>query len=326
MRPNSTRLSSVCIALSTSILGLISPTLATTTSSTRSSQPQPQPTSNTNNAGVVLPFFLPDSEPLSLVASVVVINQITQTTSILKSTSKPPSTKPTVSTTLIPSTTRSSNPSEITFQIDCATAASPENDACRSASIYPAQVTQKLLSPGAEWRGVTSYLIGDDSTTTWTCWQGMTMKPEVMIDEMLPYAECVSTIVKSEGSSIRYTTNKYDECYLYRHMLPLIVTAGQGDVTGEWAKHMTAGGDVGKMNSGWENKMKRLGCDMQGTRTMWAGSVKTKERALATATGTADGKTQSSGAATERPRIWNGVVAAGISVLLIGFVGFESII
>ncbi|KAK3986936.1 hypothetical protein QBC44DRAFT_211625, partial [Cladorrhinum sp. PSN332] len=189
-----------------------------------------------------------------------------------------PSTKP---TTLIPSTTptQTANPTELTLQIDCPTASSPQNDACRSASIYPAQVTQKiLLSPGggSEWKGVTSYLVGDDSTTTWTCWQGVTVKPELMINEMVPYAQCVSTIIKSGGSDIRYATNRYDECYLYRHMLPLVVTAGEGDVTGEWAKQMMTAGvasDAGKMNAGWESKMKQLGCDVEGTRTMWVGSV-----------------------------------------------------
>ncbi|KAK4170156.1 hypothetical protein QBC43DRAFT_348597 [Cladorrhinum sp. PSN259] len=343
MRPPSARFSSAC--LFRSILGLIfatPPILAatTTSSSTRSASfSQPQPSNGSGGTPLLLPFFLPDSEPLSLVASiVVVVKQTTTTTTTTTTTIKSPiqntslasksasskhtSTSKTSYTTTktLPSITSPPSPSDLTLQIDCPTGPSPENDACRSASIYPALVTQRILNQGAgaEWRGVTSYLVGDDSTTTWTCWQGMTLKPEVAANEMVPYAQCVSTIVKSEGSSIKYTTQSYDECYLYGHMLPLVVTAGQEDVTGEWAKQMTAGGDVNKMNSGWESKMKRLGCDMDGTRTMWAGSVKTKALAAATATGVVDGNVQSNDSITNSPRIWNGAVT-GLVALFVGF-------
>lgn len=144
------------------------------------------------------------------------------------------------------------------------------------------------------------------------------MKPELENNhEMVPYAQCVSTVIKSGGSSIRMVTTRYDECYLYRHMVPLVVTAGQVNLPSgaEWEKQMSAGGDVKEMNAGWASKMSRLGCDLDGTRTMWAGSVKTKAPVVASAA-VVEGKMTSGGSA-EMEKIWKGrMVVVGIGWLL----------
>jgi hypothetical protein len=85
----------------------------------------------------VLTFFLPDSEPLSLDASIISVYR----------PSNSPREKPVT-----------------TLQLDCPTAPpSPANDACRAAGIYPAQVYH---TQGSVWGGTTTYA-ADDSTTTW---------------------------------------------------------------------------------------------------------------------------------------------------------------
>jgi len=142
---------------------------------------------------------------------------------------------------------------------------------------------------------------------------------------MVPYAQCASTVIKSGGSSVRMGTTTYDECYLYRHMVPLVVTAGRENLPSgaEWERQISASGaedSVKDMNAGWAGKMSRLGCGLGGTRTMWAGSVKTSVPVV-TGAAAVEGKTTTSGGDAQRDRIWKGVpmFVAGIWWLLVGF-------
>lgn len=99
---------------------------------------------------------------------------------------------------------------------------------------------------------------------------------------LVPYAQCVSTIVQEQGSYIRFVTRRYDECYFYRHMAPLVVYNEEGKVENSGEEEAQ---EAGNMNKGWESKLSRLGCNMEGaSRTMWSGSVKTGATTGATAT------------------------------------------
>ncbi|KAM7187554.1 hypothetical protein V8F20_010921 [Naviculisporaceae sp. PSN 640] len=284
----------------------VAPILAQTTTSATATRAATRSTTSTIPPYSVLPFFLPDSEPHYLVASVVHKTTIITTTIV--------SLKTTV-TSISTQTLSFDNPDpedEITLQIDCPTASTPENEACRSAKIYPAFVTGRRVAGGSAggiaqsqvWKGETTYLVGDDATTTWSCWQGMSMRtaapapteaaavaPLAAVDRgggMVPYAQCVSTIVQDQGSYVRFVTRRYDECYFYRHMVPLVVVGDDG-------RPDDGIGEAGRLNNGWDSRLAGLRCDVQGAeRTMWAGSVKTQ---VAAVTGTSVAAT-SGGAAS----------------------------
>ncbi|AEO59456.1 hypothetical protein MYCTH_2307800 [Thermothelomyces thermophilus ATCC 42464] len=126
-------------------------------------------------------LFLPDSEPLSLDASAVGVSTV----------GRDPVT---------------------TWKVACPTGASPEDEACRAAGIYPAQVYH---TQGSVWGGTTTYS-ADDSTTTWVCTLGGS-NPTLS-------GECTKTIVR--GRSTRSETATYDNCYVAAHQRPIMVTAG----------------------------------------------------------------------------------------------------
>ncbi|KAM7185484.1 hypothetical protein V8F33_012371 [Rhypophila sp. PSN 637] len=308
----------------------ISANTTTTSSSSRTSRP-----TATSKPYYILPFFLPDSEPLSLVASVIHRTTIITTTIIRPTTTI---TSLTVSTLTSDRANSNSNnqdgqsgnineyEEEITVKINCPSAQTPENEACRSARIYPAIVTGRRILGSIDelahthvWKGETTYLVGDDTTTTWTCWQGMSLRtaiptltptpvlpteilnPEITpfpspaeplndVGGVVPYAQCVSTIVENQGSRIRFLTRQYDECYFYRHMVSIVVGVGDGILNERGDE------EAEKMNSGWESKLLRLGCDTgDASRTLWAGTV-TEVAAVATGTGGPAGDIKSGGA------------------------------
>ncbi|KAK4206294.1 hypothetical protein QBC37DRAFT_435152 [Rhypophila decipiens] len=302
-------------------------TTTTTSGATRTARP-----TATSKGYYILPFFLPDSEPLSLVASVIHKTTII-TTTIIRPTTTITSLSVKALTTSRPNANSNGNSPEdeedITLKINCPSALTPENEACRSARIYPAIVTGRRILGSIDelahthvWKGETTCLVGDDTTTTWTCWQGMSLRtavptitptpilpteildPEITpfpspaaplggndVGSVVPYAQCVSTIVENQGSQIRFLTRRYDECYFYRHMVPVIVEVGDGilNETGEE--------EAEKMNAGWDSKLARLGCDVENaSRTLWAGTV-TEVAGVATGTGEPAGDVKSSGGA-----------------------------
>jgi hypothetical protein len=169
-------------------------------------------------------LFLPDSQPLSLEASVVTVNSA--------------GTKPVT-----------------TVVVDCPTAASPDNDACRSADIYPAQVYH---TQGSVWGGTTTYS-ADDSTTTWVCTlQGS--PPDS------GSAECTKTIVG--GGSTRTETEEYGACYVGAHQRPIVITAGVDKI--QDAHYATM--DASELVSMGDSRRAEAGCPASET-TMWAGTA-----------------------------------------------------
>lgn len=172
----------------------------------------------------LITLFLPDSQPLSLEASAVTVNSA--------------GTKPVT-----------------TVEVDCPTAVSPENDACRSAGIYPAQVYH---TQGSVWGGTTTYS-ADDSTTTWVC----TLQGSV---PEFGSAECTKTILG--GGSTRTETEKYEACYVAAHQRPIVVTAGVGKINA--AHYATI--DASKLVSIRNSQLAEAGCPASET-TMWAGTA-----------------------------------------------------
>jgi len=154
------------------------------------------------------------------------------------------------------------------------------------------------------WKGETTYLVGDDATMTWMCWQGMSMRTAVPTATspanfgeivggtmMVPYAQCVSTIVQNQGSSVRVATKRYNKCYFYRHMIPLVVQMGETTWKG-------GSEETEEMDAVWESKLSRMGCDSDGaSRTMWAGGVNPNIAAVGTGPsfGASNGSTNGSG-------------------------------
>lgn len=170
-------------------------------------------------------LFLPDSEPLSLEASAVAVNTV--------------GTGP--------------NTQQITtVVVACPTGASPDNDACRAAGIYPAQVYH---TRGSVWGGTTTYS-ADDSTTTWVCTLGGGGNSVS--------GECTKTIVG--GSSTRTETSEYGFCYVAAHQRPIVVTAGQEKIQDHWDM------DASRLIAGRSSQLSAAGCPASQT-VIWAGAV-----------------------------------------------------
>ncbi|KAL2015388.1 hypothetical protein VTK56DRAFT_5542 [Thermocarpiscus australiensis] len=188
-------------------------------------------------------FFLPDSEPLSLDASVVAVNT--------------PDTDDPVTT----------------LQIACPTAASPENDACRAAGIYPAQVYH---TRGSVWGGTTTYA-RDDSTTTWRCALGDAARGGGSGGGGGVTAACSKTIVVGGGGSGGRATTRtesaaYDNCYVVAHRLPLVVTAGADKLVEGRGGGATVAADASELNAEYSSELAAAGCPASET-TMFAGAV-----------------------------------------------------
>ncbi|KAL2133666.1 hypothetical protein VTI74DRAFT_1944 [Chaetomium olivicolor] len=176
----------------------------------------------------LITLFVLDSEPVSLEASAIAVNTV--------------GTDPVT-----------------TLQVACPTAASPENDACRSAGIYPAQVYH---TKGSVWGGTTTYS-ADDSTTTWVCSLG---GAGVNLS-----ATCTKDIIS--GGSTRTVTTKYEhdggDCYVAAHQRPVVVTAGVDKINkAHYISEIDAGGYV-TMRSSW---MAKSGC-ATSKMTMFVGAA-----------------------------------------------------
>lgn len=201
-------------------------------------------------------LFLPDSEPLSLEASAVAINTVTAG--------------------------RADTRGVTTVVVACPTAASPENDACRAAGIYPAQVYH---TQGSVWGGTTTYS-ADDSTTTWVCSLGGSGASLT--------GDCTKTIVG--GSSTRTETSQYDDCYVMAHQRPVVMTAGVKIQDG-WGLRGSDTMDASQYISIRSSLLSSAGCPASQT-VMWAGAVASTTSAAGSAGVTAAPSTGPSAATT----------------------------
>ncbi|KAK3994293.1 hypothetical protein QBC44DRAFT_217038, partial [Cladorrhinum sp. PSN332] len=190
-------------------------------------------------ASSVITFFLPDSEPLSLDASVI---------SVVRAT---------------PTSPGGITPQPVThLELACPTAPSPENDACRAASIYPAQVYH---TQGSVWGGTTTYA---GATTSWECALGS--EPAREPEPFVLSAECKRRIISGSSKAaaaeeeVEEESFALDNCYVLAHRLPVVVTAGQEKI---FAQHyMTVGAD--QVNSWERGDLSRANCPAS-TRSVW---------------------------------------------------------
>ena len=145
--------------------------------------------------------FLPDSEPISLEASVIShsVSNFAATIEV-----RPGTTMPVWAKRII-----------LSLRADCPSAETPENDACRAAGIYPADIDHTVPD---RWGGTTTYA-ADNSTTTWGCRMGSVSAGG---DDLT--ADCSKTI--ESAGSLRTESTVYDNCYVLAHVRPVVMTAG----------------------------------------------------------------------------------------------------
>ena len=191
----------------------------------------------------VMPMFILDSAPLSLDASIVAVSPV------------PTETKKSV----------------VTYSVDCPQPATPDNDACRAQSIYPAEVWH---TQGSVWGGTTTAR-ADDSTTAWMCDLGVGISGGTTAG---PF--CVKSITAA-GAAARVETTWLNSCYIVAHSVPLLVTAGAEKLPG--AYYMTYG--VSQLHSAYSSQLSSMGCAVSSTMAMTNTASTTTIRGGASATG-----------------------------------------
>ncbi|CAI4212824.1 unnamed protein product [Parascedosporium putredinis] len=189
-------------ALAASIIAL--PALAQTTTATTTSS-SPSSSSSVSSVQVVALLFLPDAHPHSLEASVVDFSLFPGSTFTTTSDGSTITAAPTPATW-----------AHTRLMVDCPASKNAENDACREAGIYPAEI--HMQDPNL-YGGVTTYL-PDNSTTTWTCQPGYPSAPMNMMLEV----KCAKTTESDGTTQSEWTT--YDNCYGLAHLRPVVITAG----------------------------------------------------------------------------------------------------
>jgi hypothetical protein len=219
---------------------------------------QPAPTMSWRNAGLyavlasclqvhaqqapVFTFFLPDSEPKSLEASVIAVHSHVE-----------------------PPATYDHNP-VTTLLVDCPKAKSPDNDACRSVGIYPAEVYH---TQGSVWGGATTYP-ADNSTTTWRCELGSPWATGGLTSTRSgDGADCSKTIVASGATRTEATV--FDPCYLPAHQLPIVITGGVEKLD-PYAVSVAMGVDAAELDSVYSSLVASMGCPST-TETLWVGTA-----------------------------------------------------
>jgi hypothetical protein len=136
------------------------------------------------------------------------------------------------------------------YEVDCPTAKSPENDACRALSMYPAMAYH---TQGSVWGGAVT-ASAQSATTTWRCALGDCSGCSGGHTGL-----CTKTIT-SGGSTVTETT-EIDKCYVHQHSVPLVVTAGLDKLGG------LALGTVGVSDllSHWDDQLSVMGCPSRPT-------------------------------------------------------------
>lgn len=196
----------------------------------------------------LMTLFLVDSEPLSLEASAVAVNTV--------------GTGPDANTVT-------------TLEVACPTAASPANDDCRAAGIYPAQV---FHTQGSVWGGTTTEPY-DDSTTTWYCALGGS--------EPTLTGACNKTIVS--GVETVSVVAEYRNCYVAAHQRPIVVTAGLEKINPAHFIDM----DASEWLSIQSSRLSEDGCPSSKS-LVWPGTV-SRYLTSSSPTGTASSSTRTAG-------------------------------
>ncbi|OBT57859.1 hypothetical protein VE04_02195 [Pseudogymnoascus sp. 24MN13] len=185
----------------------------------------------------VMPMFFLDSAPLSLEAAIISVGPVATWT----------------------------YQTIVTYSVDCPKSASPDNDACRAKSIYPAEVWH---TQGSMWGGTTTAL-ADDGTTTW------------LVTSRLGSREGMGQSINAAGGATRVETTWIDSCYISAHSVPMLVTAGAEKLPEQY--HMMPG--VSEWNSIISSELSSMGCAVSSTTAMTSAASTTSSNGGASETG-----------------------------------------
>ncbi|KFZ20595.1 hypothetical protein V501_00023 [Pseudogymnoascus sp. VKM F-4519 (FW-2642)] len=191
-----------------------------------------------------MPMFILDSAPISLEAAIISVSPVPTWT----------------------------YQSIVTYSVDCPQSASPDNDACRALSIYPAEVWH---TQGSMWGGTTTAR-ADDSTTTWTCNLGSGVS-EV---SKTRGPSCVKSI-NGAGGTTRVETTWLGPCYVSAHSVPMLVTAGAEKLPPQY--YVTYA--VSEWKSITSSVLSSMGCAVSSTTAMTSAASTTTSNGGASETG-----------------------------------------
>ncbi|KAK8089597.1 hypothetical protein PG997_004558 [Apiospora hydei] len=139
------------------------------------------------------------------------------------------------------------------YVVDCPAARSPENDACRSLRLYPAEVyrDQSTIQGGVQTfrdAGV---------TMTWRCELREDAGDDSGVDDAST-AVCDQTLIVAHSKTMEMTTitTSLDKCYIEQHFAPVVVTAGAEKLDVEWMN-----GDLPPAYIlDWADELSSMGC------------------------------------------------------------------
>ncbi|KAI1385847.1 uncharacterized protein F4822DRAFT_356012 [Hypoxylon trugodes] len=141
----------------------------------------------------------------------------------------------------------------VTYQVNCPATSSPENDACRELSIYPAEVYH---TQGSVFGG--TWTADSKDATTWRCELGDCSTCTASRAET---ADCSLTI-RDASSSTRTETTKIESCYLAQHSVPLVLTAGAEKLATDDYIFQS---NVGAFTSNIGDWLSTMGCEQRPT-------------------------------------------------------------
>ncbi|KFY08339.1 hypothetical protein V492_06331 [Pseudogymnoascus sp. VKM F-4246] len=149
-----------------------------------------------------------------------------------------------------------------TYSIDCPKPSSPANDACRALSIYPAEVWH---TDGWMWGGTTTARL-DDSTTVWEC--DLSTR---RLGAEIAGPSCIKSITAAEGAT-RVETTSVNDCYIFAHSVPLVITAGAEKLPSHYYDYGKGG--VSSLHSLHSSRLTSLNCAAT-SRTAWTNAPAT---------------------------------------------------
>ncbi|KFY59832.1 hypothetical protein V497_04061 [Pseudogymnoascus sp. VKM F-4516 (FW-969)] len=174
-----------------------------------------------------------------------------------------------------------------TYAIDCPKSSSPANDACRAQSIYPAEVWH---TDGPWWGGRTTARL-DDSTTVWEC-----NLATGGLGAAIAGPSCIKNITDAAGAT-RVETTSINDCYIFAHSVPLVITAGAEKMP--YYYYSYGKGGVSSLHSDHSSVLTSLNCAAT-SRTAWTNApATTTSGGGAGATGATTGPTATTSQASD---------------------------
>jgi len=183
----------------------------------------------------------------------------------------------------------------MTIAVDCPKPASPDNDACRAQSIYPAELWH---TQGSMFGGIAT-LRADDSTTAWTCELGTGASRAKDGSWITRGPSCVKSITAAGGAT-RVETTLLNDCDVQARSVPLLVTAGADKLDDSW--YMTYG--ASKLRSAYDSALVEMGCPARPTTRDSAITTSTSNSGVISTTSTPDaGATPITRVTTSQPPV-----------------------